>query len=77
MGVRNRHQFEQKNKPGINLLDFVETVAKHDNEETEDGVSRLKKVHLAFREIDEDRNGVITMNELDDIFRLHYPEVLA
>ena len=33
---------------------------------------RLKECNLAFREIDPDRNGYITNQELDDILRVNY-----
>lgn len=33
---------------------------------------RLKEIALAFRQIDPDRNGFVTQQELDDIFRESY-----
>ena len=33
---------------------------------------RLKEITWAFREIDPDRNGFVTQQELDDIFRENY-----
>lgn len=35
---------------------------------------KLKDIALAFREIDPDRNGFVTQQELDDIFRESYRE---
>ena len=35
---------------------------------------RLKEISMAFREIDPDRNGFVTQQELDDIFRENYGE---
>ena len=33
---------------------------------------RFREIALNFREIDPDRNGFVTQQELDDIFREHY-----
>ena len=35
---------------------------------------RLKEIVLALRTIDPDRNGYVTQQELDDIFRENYRE---
>lgn len=58
-------------------MEFIEILHKHNCIPTDDGISKMKKVQLAFREIDQDRNGVITSSELDDIIRMHYSEDLT
>lgn len=34
----------------------------------------MKEISLAFREIDPERTGMITSPEMDDLFRVLYPE---
>lgn len=36
--------------------------------------NKMKEISLAFREIDPERTGMITSPEMDDLFRVLYPE---
>ena len=38
--------------------------------------NRLKEIMLAIRSIDPERNGYVTQQELDDIFRENYPKLM-
>jgi hypothetical protein len=65
MGDFHRHRIDHDIKKRVALTE-AELVAMMAAED------RLKEVALAFREIDPDRNGYVTQQELDDIFRENY-----
>ena len=62
---RHRVQGEIKKRVGMTEAELVKMMTDED---------RFKEIALAIREIDPDRNGFITQQELDDIFRENYRE---
>lgn len=67
VGDFNRHRFDPsiKKRVGLTEEELVSIILEED---------RLKEVTLAIRDIDPDRNGFVTQQELDDIFRENYRE---
>ena len=68
VGDFHRHRIggeEIKKRIPLTEEELMEIMVKND---------RLKEIALAFREIDPDRNGFLTQQELDDIFRENYRE---
>ena len=71
VGDFHRHRIggeEIKKRTPLTEDELMEIMVKND---------RLKEIALAFREIDPDRNGFLTQQELDDIFRESYREQMA
>ena len=69
MGDFDRHRGEKhskiKKRVPLTEKELVDMMLEKD---------RIKEIALTFRDIDPDRNGFITQQELDDIFRLNYKE---
>jgi len=66
VGDFHRHRIggeEIKRRVPMDEADFIEMLQAND---------RQKEIGLAFRGIDPDRNGFVTQQELDDIFRENY-----
>ena len=65
VGDFHRHRVgkEIKQRVGMTEQELVDMMAEND---------RLKEITLAIRQIDPDRNGFVTQQELDDIFRESY-----
>ena len=71
VGDFHRHRIggeEIKRRTPLTEGELLEMMLKND---------RLKEIALAFREIDPDRNGFLTQQELDDIFRENYREQMV
>ena len=67
VGDFHRHRVngdEIKRRVAITEEELLQVMAQDD---------KLKQIALTFREIDPDRNGFLTQQELDDIFRENYP----
>ena len=65
---RHRVGTEIKKRIGFSEEELITMMVKDD---------KLKEIALAFREVDPDRNGFVTQQELDDIFRENYKEQMV
>ena len=69
MGDFDRHRGEKQSKikkrVPLTEKELVDMMLEKD---------RLKEIMMAYRDIDPERNGFVTQQELDDIFRLNYKE---
>ena len=62
---RHRVDVDIKKRVAITEKELIKIMVKDD---------RMKEIALTFREVDPDRNGFLTQQELDDIFRENYRE---
>jgi len=66
LGVAEWYREKKLNMSPISEREFVTVVAGKGN--------KLKEIMFTISQIDKDRNGYVTKNELDDILKLFYRE---